>query len=87
MNTNPSRTSLCASRFIRDLLMLLESFQQIRVADNHTPTPVLTHVGQPTARIDRESGQRSDRLLVRQGDVPQQAPIVVAQHLKTITAS
>ena len=87
MNTAPSRTSLAASRFIRDLLMLLESFQHIRVADNHPPTAVLTHVGQPTARIDRESGQRSDRLLVRQGDVPQQAPIVVAQHLKTITAS
>ena len=67
--------------------MLQESLQQIRVPENHTPTTVLTHVGQTTAGIDREGGHWRDQLRFKQGGVLQRKLIVFGQQLKNITAS
>ena len=87
MKINAIKTLFSASLFINDLfiadvLILLQSVQQIRVPNNHPPNAVLAHVGEPAAGIDPESRERRDWLRFQQGPVQQQNAIVFCIRLK-----
>ena len=87
MKMNATQSSRSASLFINDWIILRESVQQIRVADDHTPAAILSHIGEPTGFIDPEGGQWRDQLRFQQGAVQQQDSIVFCQHWKNTCAS
>ena len=87
MKMNATQSSRSASLFINDLIILHQSVQQIRVADDHTPAAVLPHVGEPAGFIDPESGLWCDQLRFQQEAVQQQSTIVFCQHWKNTCAS
>ena len=87
MKMNATQSSRSGSLFINDWIILRESVQQIRVADDHTPASVLPHISEPTGFIDPEGGQWRDQLRFQQGAVQQQDSIVFCQHWKNTRAS
>ena len=87
MNMNTTQSSRSASLFINDWVILHQSVQQIRIADDHTPATVLPHIGEPTGFIDPEGGQWRDQLRFQQKAVQQQASIVFCQPWKNTCAS
>ena len=80
MNMNTTQSSRSASLFINDWVILHQSVQQIRIADDHTPAAVLPHIGEPTGFIDPEGGQWRDQLRFQQGAVQQQDSIFHCKH-------
>ncbi len=81
------KTLFSVSRLIADLFIQPESVQQIRVSNNHPPSSVLPHVGEPAAVIDAKSREWRDRLRLQQGPVQQQNAIVICMRLKCTIAS
>ena len=66
MKVNRTRTNRSAALFITDLFALQESLQQIRIANNHSPTAILAHIREPAGRINCECGQWRDELRFQQ---------------------
>ena len=80
MKMNTTQSSRSASPFINDWITLHQSVQQIRIADDHTPTAILPRIGEPTGFIDPEGGQWRDQLRFQQGAVQQQDSIFHCKH-------
>ena len=87
MTMNATQSSRSGSLFINDWIILRESVQQIRVADDHTPAAVLPHVGEPTGVIDPEGGQWRDQLRSKQEALQQWDSIVFCKHWKNTFSS
>ena len=87
MKTLFSASRLIGDLFIADLFIQPQSVQQIRVSNNHPPSSVLPHVGEPSAVIHTKSREWRDRLRLQQGPVQQQNAIVICMRLKCTIAS